>query len=402
MKILFLAHLFPLPLDSGGKIKSYHTLKALAAEHQVHLLTFTRHDNELDYLPDLVQICHGIDTVPLTRSRVASVTGFAGSVLQSSSFIIGRDYRMHMLERLQSVVNRFSPDVIHIDHLQMMPYVDLEGPYLTVLDQHNVESAIIRRIAQSSSSIPTRFAARIEWPKLEAFEIIACRSCDMVITVSEEDKSAILSLDPTIRNIHAVPIGVDIDYFLPIDTLPGSHNILTIGTMYWPPNVDSVIYFYKEIFPLIREKAPDCTLTIAGQRPASPIKALSADPAVSVTGYLDDIRDICRQCGVFIVPLRSGSGVRVKILNAMAMALPIVTTSVGAEGLEVESGRHLLIADTPQDFANAVTDVLTDSKLADSLGRRARQLACEKYSWSIIEKQLLGIYSEHLGRRPRK
>ncbi len=199
-----------------------------------------------------------------------------------------------------------------------------------------------------------------------------------VLTVSEEDKAAIRACDPSLSNIECVPIGVDVEHYQPVDRIADSHNILSMGTMYWPPNVDSMLYFAREILPLIKREVPDCALTIAGQRPVEAIRALASDPAISVTGYVDDDRAIAKDCGVFVVPLRSGSGVRVKILNALAMGLPVVATSVGAEGLDVVDGEHLLIADGPAEFAAAVVRALRGRELADGLADNGRRLVVEK------------------------
>lgn len=394
MKILFLAHLLPLPLDSGGKIKSFHTLKALASEHEVRLLAYTRGENEARLAPDLREVCAGVETVPLGRGKLRQACDLAAGLVSRKSFIVNRDFRAEMLRVYDAAVAEFRPDVVHIDHLQMARFVRFGGPYGTVLDQHNVESIIIKRVAETSRSMPMRLYAGIEWPKLQAYELDICRKCDMVLTVSDEDKATLLRLDSGIANIHSVPIGVDVDYFGKFERQTGSKNILSVGTMYWPPNIDSMLYFCRDILPLVAAKAPDCTLTIAGQRPARSIQALASDPRVKVTGYVDDMRKTAHECGVFIVPLRSGSGVRVKLLNAMAMGLPIVSTSVGAEGLDVVNGEHLLIADEPKDFARCVVELLGNPDLAEQLGRRAREMVCQKYSWEIVGRELLRLYGE--------
>lgn len=396
MKIIFLAHLFPLPQDSGGKIKSYHTLRALSERHETHVISFLRTRDEADRAPELESMCASVCAVPLVRGRLRYLSDAALSLAARRSFIVSRDFRREMARLVQERVERIRPDVIHIDHLQMAQFVDFDSAPKTVLDQHNVESTIIRRIAQTSPSQGMRLYARLEWPKLRAYELWACRKASLVTTVSDEDRIALQAMDPQLTHVHTVPIGVDTDYFRPVERSAGSVNILSIGTMHWPPNVESMLYFYKEILPLVRRQIPQCTLTIAGQQPVAAIRALAADPVVRVTGYVSDAREVARDCAVFVVPLLSGSGVRVKILNAMAMGLPIVSTSVGAEGLDARPGTAMLIADTPDGFARAVVEVMKRRDLADRLGREGRALVCEKYSWKIVGERLLALYDERL------
>jgi glycosyltransferase involved in cell wall biosynthesis len=147
---------------------------------------------------------------------------------------------------------------------------------------------------------------------------------------------------------------------------------------------------------MIKQKLPECTFTIAGQKPPRTVQDLARDPAVRVTGYVKDPRDVAAKCGVFVVPLRSGSGVRVKILDALAMGLPVVSTSIGAEGLAVKNGEHLLIADDAESFAEAVTTILNNKELAQNLGLRGRELVRQEYSWQVVEKRLLDVYESHL------
>lgn len=391
MRILFLAHLFPLPLDSGGKIKSYHTLRILSSAHEVYTVSYLRDEQEAQLVSELRKLGGGIE-VGLKRTKIKQILDLTSSILSGRSFIVSRDYRRQMHTSIKEAIETFKPDVIHIDHLQMAQFVDFGGPYRVVLDNHNVESLIIERIARTAASPPVRAYAALEWPKLRKYELDICRRSDFVLMVSEQDVDSLRSLDDGLGAVEAVPIGVDIDHFQPIERSSDLLNILSIGTMHWPPNVDSMLYFYKEIMPLVCERVPDCSLTIAGQKPVESIRALAGDKRVNIIGYVDDDRALSRQCGVFIVPLRSGSGVRVKILNALAMGLPVVSTSIGAEGLAVKSGEHLLIADTPNDFADAVADILTNREMAAGLGANGRKLVCEKYSWEGVGQRLLSLY----------
>ncbi|MGI6296552.1 MAG: glycosyltransferase family 4 protein [Armatimonadota bacterium] len=342
-------------------------------------------------IPELRKLGDGLE-VDLKRTKISQLADLTASIITGRSFIINRDYRSQMQQAIREAIAAFKPDVIHIDHLQMAQFVDFNGPYKVVLDNHNVESLIIERIAQTAENLPMRTYAAFEWPKLRKYELDICRRSDLVLMVSEQDVRSLKSLDDRLKSVQAVPIGVDVQHFQPIERMQGSQNILSIGTMHWPPNIDSMLYFYREILPLVSQQVPDCSLTIAGQKPVDSILALAEDKRVNIIGYVDDDRQLSRQCGVFIVPLRSGSGVRVKILNALAMGLPVVSTSIGAEGLAVNSGEHLLIADTPDDFANAVTKILTDREMADKLGANGRRLVCEKYSWERVGQRLLSLY----------
>jgi glycosyltransferase involved in cell wall biosynthesis len=401
MRILVLEHLLPVPMDSGAKLRSYCTLKALASRHELMMLSYVRTDEERAHLSDLRDICEPVELIPLARSRFRDGRDALSCLAMGKSFIITRDFRVQMLRALERAIADFRPDVIHVDHLQMAQFIGSDSACATVLDQHNVESTIIRRIAQTVRNPLARAYAGIEWPKLQRFELDACGRCDLVVTVSEEDKAELRRQRPTLNNIEVLAIGIDTDRFAPVDRNPNSRDVLFLGTMYWPPNVDCVHYFYSEILPIVRKSVPDCTFTIAGQRPEKSVVALGGDPAVQVTGYVDDVREVAANCGAFVVPLQAGSGVRVKILNAMSMGLPVVSTMVGAEGIEAVDGRHLLIADGPEQFAQAVVRVLSDPELASTLGRNARQLACEKYSWETVGTRALELYETHVAPRVR-
>jgi glycosyltransferase involved in cell wall biosynthesis len=268
-----------------------------------------------------------------------------------------------------------------------------------VLDQHNIEHRIPQRLAETAGLNPAiRWYAAREWPKLRAFEIAACRRADLVLTVSDEDRSGLIALAPDLApKIAAVPIGVDTDFFGRVQRRPESRTLLSIGTMYWPPNVDSMVYFCGEILPRIKKAVPDVRVNIVGARPSAAVRALAeADPSVQVTGSVPDVRDWAADCGAFIVPLRSGSGMRVKILNAMAMGLPVVSTSVGAEGIEVTNNQNIVIADGAEAFADATVRLLSDAALAGRLAEGGRRLMAERYSWDRVGERLLSAYANHV------
>jgi polysaccharide biosynthesis protein PslH len=398
-RLLFLAHLLPWPLEGGGQIKSYHFLKALSEDFDVTLLAFIRSESERASAEPLRELCAGgIELVVLPRGKTRDLALAGRSLLTRSSFLIGRDDCAPMHAAVSKLLTGRRFAALHVDHLQMASYVpaDTHGARV-VLDEHNVEYRIPQRLAETRKNPLVRAFLAAEWRRMRDFERVALRRADRTIAVSDEDRQVLQELAGVSSDtIECVPIGVDTAYFGDVHWEPGASELLSIGTMYWPPNVDAALYFYREIFPKIRRQMPESTLCLVGPKPTAEVLALASDPAVSVTGLVPDIRPWAQKCGAFIVPLRSGSGMRVKILNAMAMGVPIVSTTVGAEGIEVTDGEDILLADAPEAFAAAAVRVLTDPALARRLASGGRSLMERLYSWEIVGARLRAMYRELL------
>jgi glycosyltransferase involved in cell wall biosynthesis len=409
-KLLFLAHLLPWPLEGGGQIKSYQALCLLASHFEVTVLAFIRSNSERQNALPLQSLCKGgLQMVLLPRSRWRDMAAVGRAAATGGSLLISRDASPTMCAAVRVVLASEKFTAVHVDHLQMMQFVPPSGDPLlagtrVILDQHNIEHRILQRITQVGQGIPplVKCAARWDLPRLRKLEKAACVRADRVLAVSTKDSDAIRDLlgsDDAGGKVAVTPIGVDTDYFVPVTSrgdrhLPGP--ILSVGTMYWPPNVDAVKWFCEAILPLVRQDFPDALFQIVGTRPTQSVRALAAaqPDIVTVTGTVPDVRPYMAACGVFVVPLRVGSGMRVKILNAMAMGLPIVSTTLGAEGITVTQGKNILLADTADDFVEAIGQVLTYPALAERLGRAARDLVVERYSREISEQKLLRVYRE--------
>ena len=404
-KILFLAHLLPYPLDGGGQIKSYHTLRLLSECFDVTLCALIRREEERENVRHLESFCAGgIDTFLLRRGKLSNPVDALAALLKNRSFIVSRD----AVPELSAQVNftcgiaDTSPFVaIHVDHLQMAQFVprDIPSGIPVVLDQHNVEHRIPKRLSETLGANPVmRWYAGIEWRKLRDFELAAMRRADLTLAVSDEDRAAFVALAPDITpKVVTVPIGVDTDYFAVANRGADASDLLSIGTMYWPPNVDAVQWFVSDVLPLVREEKPDARLMVVGAKPTDAIIALGQrGSGVVVTGTVPDVRPFADTCGVFVVPLRSGSGMRVKILNALSMGLPVVSTTVGAEGIAVTHGENILLADTPRAFADAVLRVLNDRAFAERLGANGRRLMEAQYGWNAVGRQLWAAYDRVL------
>jgi glycosyltransferase involved in cell wall biosynthesis len=395
--LLFLAHLLPWPLEGGGQIKSYHFLKALAQDFDITMIAFSRSESEQESTGPLAPLCSGgVTLVPLARGRVRDLAVAARSALSGTSFLMERDNVAAMHRAVEAALAQKKFVAIHVDHLQMSSFVpkDTCGARV-VLDQHNVEHRIPQRMAATVRNPAVRLFASGEWRRLAEFEKRALERADRTIAVSREDQQIFQGMaEPVSDRIVAIPIGVDLEFFGSVAWRPGGTTLLSVGTMYWPPNVDGALYFYREIFPKIKQQMPEAVLQLVGPKPTPEITSLGDDPAVEVTGLVPDIRPYAAACGVFIVPLRSGSGMRVKILNAMAMGVPIVSTTVGAEGIEVTDGENLLLADGPQPFADACVRVLRDASLAAHLASGGRALMERRYGWETVGKELRDLYRE--------
>ncbi|MHB0913149.1 MAG: glycosyltransferase family 4 protein [Armatimonadota bacterium] len=380
MKILFLTQFSPYPPVSGGAVKTCRILTHLAERHEVSLVSYSRGSDEAEALSCLP--VHRMRHAHIDRSAARNVFDAARSLL-GESFIISRDRRMEM----QRVVDSLLPgqDLVYVDHLQMFQFVPQPAPCPVLLDEHNVEWRIIERFAHTGNPA-VRLFARIEWPKLQRYELAACRAANVVLTVSEEDRKTLLGAGVPGERVHALPIGVERE---PVPLDPGSRTIVTFGQMAWPPNADAVTWFARTIFPRVRAAVPDARFLVIGANPP-PI----AGPGIEVAGFVPDLRAAVAGAALFVAPLRVGSGMRVKIVDAMALGLPTVTTSVGCEGIPLTPGEHALVADIPEEFAKGIVRLLRDPKERERLAGSARAFVAERYSWGPILTRLDSLLAE--------
>ena len=398
--VLFLAHLLPWPLEGGGQIKSYHVLRQLSQAYDIKLLALTRKADEAQSVEPLREFCAlGVEIISLRRTKLSNLLAAGGALVTGRSFIVQRDNTPALRAAVARELATQRYVALHTDHLQMMQFVPETPPGVKViLDEHNVEFRIPQRLAQTSKNPVWRLYAHGEWKRLRRFEQAALRRADLTLAVSDEDRETLEDLAGAERGrIKTLPIGVDTQYFQACTRKTLSKTLVSIGTMYWPPNIDALCWFCSEILPKIQERESNTKLMIVGARPTPEVQALTANPAVTVTGSVVDVRPYGQDCGAFIVPLRSGSGMRVKILNALAMGLPTVSTTVGAEGIEVTDGEHILLADTADEFAAATLRLLSDPVLSARLAQNGRTLMEKHYGWDAIGARLRGYYAEVLG-----
>lgn len=395
MHILLLTQVLPYPPDSGPKIKTYHVLRYLAQRHTVHLVSFIRSGAELAYVPVLRQYCQDVRTVPIRRSRPRDGLAFARSLVDGRPFLVVRDDDPQMHRAVAEVMERAPIDAVHADQLTMAQYaLPLEGVY-RVLDAHNAVWTIFHQMARRAPFGPRRWALDLEWRKLRQYEGEIGRRFDAVTAVSEEDREALIEAGCPASRITVIPIAVDTEETRPVERAPGARGILHIGTMYWPPNIEGVLWFARRVYPRIRERLPDAPFFVVGARPPEEIRALEKEiPGVRVTGYVEDPTPWIRESGVFVVPLHTGSGMRVKILTAWAWEIPVISTTVGCAGIPVHPGEDILVADGEAEFAAAVLRVLEDRETAARLAAAGRRYAEEQFDWRVVCRKLDEVYAQ--------
>jgi sugar transferase (PEP-CTERM/EpsH1 system associated) len=392
------------PVDKGGKIRTYHMLKELKRDHHITYLTLDDGSADSNARELATEYCHELVCVPHKQREKFSV-GFyselAANLWSRLPYAI-KKYESPAMKREISACERVGGfDVMVCDFLAPAVNVPNDVSCPTVLFQHNVEAMIWKRHYQFQKNPVKRIYLYGQWRKMLAFERRACERFDCVVAVSPADRDVMEQYGA--NNVHDIPTGVDTDFFRPSKYNGRQrNNMVFTGSMDWLPNEDAISYFIDEIFPRIRQSIPGVTLTVVGRNPYPALLARSKrEPSIIVTGRVEDVRPYIDSATAYIVPLRIGGGTRLKIYEAMAMEKPIISTTVGAEGLPVHDGRELLLADTPEEFAAAVVRTLSDDRFAAELGNQAARLVRERFGWNQVAKSFGAICEQLLaGRGP--
>ena len=405
MKILFLTQILPYPPDSGPRVKTWHVLKYLAQRgHKITLLSFLRSEEE-PFLETVRGICHRVLTVPIKRSQLKDAGFFLRSQLTRRPFLVERDDSAAMRSLVREVVTTAPVDAIHADQLTMaqfaLPYRNTGRKPALIFDAHNAVWTVVERL---NATLPFyyRLPLVFEADRVKAYEARVVHEFDCTLAVAEPDaralREALREQYPAIpaeaAPITVIPIAVDTGVAHRVQPHPGSFNILTLGTLYYPPNADGIRWFLMEVFPVIRHALPQAKLTIVGKNPPADFlhAAKESRGSVVVTDYVPELDPYFADASVMVIPVRAGGGMRVRILEAFARGMPVVTTTVGLEGIEAEPGLDVLVADSPEDFAQSTIRLLADGNLQAQLSANGRHLAMEKYDWHVVLRQLDKVY----------
>ena len=387
MRILLLTETIPYPLDSGGRIKTYHTLRMLSSEHEVHCLAFIRNADQRAHLSRVREVCASVTLELVSRSLLRELAYVSRSLRTGLPYTILRHFEPASLAAVRRVSEQ-GFDLVYADHLSMMEYARRLN-LLVVHDAHNVEFEILRRHARRRRFSPLRPLLVREWRLVREYERLVYQKADLVFAVSEVDGQVIRRLAGKEGHVRVIPISVHVPAAQPTQPLTREPRLLFVGGLHWPPNLDAILHFARDTWPLVQRVVPAARLTVVGRDDVGAARALRRIPGFTLTGYVDDVSPYFAGSRALVVPLRAGSGMRVKILDAFARGLPVVSTPTGHEGIDVEPGVHLLSAADPAQFAREVARVLTDDRLADVLAAEARRLVEERYDVRAVSRALL-------------
>ena len=407
MNILFLTQIVPFPPDAGPKVKTYHVLRALVNQgHSVTLVAFVRPEEE-QHIPALEKICTAVYAVPIRRSRIADIGFMLRSYLTKRPFLIERDDLRPMQELVNKLVLEGNFHFIHADQLTMAQFAIRGASAFTdkkpkvIFDAHNAVWTIVERMQEQARWF-LKPVLGIETKRVKRYEGELLKTVDYVLAVTDVDKAGLeealsfsnVRKEERVAPITVIPIAVDTQQLQPIKRTPSSMNIVTLGTLHYPPNADGIRWFLNDVFPLVQGRVPAATLTIIGKNPPKDFldAAAHSPKALKVTGYVPELAPYFEKSAVMVVPVRAGGGMRVRILEAFAYAMPVVTTTIGLEGINAEPGKDVLVADTETDFANYVSGLLENVSLQNNLSVNGRILAMTKYDWQVVLSAMMPIY----------
>lgn len=380
-----------LPVHSGGDIRSFNIARQLARRHELTFVSYYDGAQDIDYdrqLSELFPASFCMGTGKSEGSMLGRSVDYVARLASPLPYAVGRFACKAVQQKLQQFFDEQKFDVAICDFLDAAVNFPSHLSTVSVLFQHNVETEIWRRHAATESNPVKRRMYAIEFRKMLRYESQAVRKFHHVIAVSEHDRSLMETWVEGSR-ITVVPTGVDLEQYKPdFSNEPASPIVMFVGAMDWEPNIDAMEYFCRQIWPAVLARVPDAKLRIVGRNPGERVHALSA-PSIEITGRVPSVAEHLREASVVIVPLRIGGGTRLKIYEAMAAGKAVVSTSIGAEGLDVHHGRDIVLADSLDSFSDAVSTLLHDDQARRKYQRAAAELAA-RYDWAVI--------GEHFGR----
>lgn len=397
MNILFVTFGLPWPPERGARIRDFNLIKQTSRYHDVFLLSLLDPTGQSPDTSALAPYCHWIETVePKRRKIIEHLQVIFSNIRHGRPLAVYDFFRQELAKKLVELLSDQDIDIVQFEHSFFAPYIDvLEKGYQgkTVLDFHNVGFQQYRRMAGLELGWGKKASFWIKSVLMRNWESLYARRFHHCLATSEIDATLLKTQAPGLK-VSVIPNGIDTSTNQLLDEPTACTTLLIIGTIGYPPNLDSVIYFCSEILPLIEQQIPEVRLMVVGHAPPKKVKELGKRPNIDVLGSVLDVLPCYQNACITVVPLRGGGGTRIKIIESMALGRPVVSTTIGCEGLNVVDGMHLLIGDSPSEFSNAVIRLLKDRPLRARIVANARSLVETYYDWEKIGGKLLGIYQE--------
>ena len=401
-RILYLTQVLPFPLNTGARVRQYYVLRHLSRSHEVTLVSFVRDDDKPEHIAHLRSLCQAVHTVPMKRSRWRDGRAVVKGLFTGLPIIIARDEIHAMQQTLARLRTNEAFEVVHADQVSMSQYgLNGKNPR-RVLDLHNAMYVVTQRLAAHERQPLKRLMTQHEAHALAQYEAQLCAKYDQVVFVTDDDRNLIekqiarFQVRGTDDRLHTIPICVDPAEKPLVEPIACPQRVTALGVMFWPPNAEGVEWFAREVWPSVHAQYPELRFTVVGKNPPDYLMRLNDQDNIEVLGYVPNLAQILAETAVFVVPLRAGGGMRVKILDTWCWGLPIVSTTIGAEGIEICNGENILIADTPQAFGQAVSKAYADRDLNRRLRRNGRLWVEEKYDWRHVYRAWDDVYARLL------
>lgn len=402
LNILWISHFVPYPPKGGCFQRNYNLIKEVSRDNDLYLIAL-RHKDKSTHpesetskaRSELEKLCKEVIIIDISSfSGLNIYINALKSLFNVNPLTVDLFKNKKVGDIIENLVGDTKFDVVHYDTISLCEYIKHSGNIPKILNHHGVESFMIRRRAGNEGNYLKKLYLLMEYYKLLKYEKNNCDKFFMNVTVSEDDKTMLQKISPG-SSIEVIENGVDVDYFKIEKKKTSTNRLIFAGRMDQYSNVDAVMEFCRNIWPHVTEKYPEMRFSIIGNNPPQKLLDIARnDERLEVLGYVDDVRPHFAEATISICPIRDGGGTRLKILDAMAMGMPIISTTIGCEGIDVVPGKDLLIADTPQEFLRGIDTLLHDEALRAEMGKHARTTIMNKYSWKIIGDKLNGYYRD--------
>jgi len=402
MKILFICKEFPHSKVIGGPIIIYNRLKYFSKKnHLVSLAAFSR-EEEKKYIPSVKSFCHDLKLVPIPPKRSTFKTTWDFFTAPVPNYFLRVHGSQNMAATIADMVQKDRYDFVIAEYSVMGQFIH-NNPLLPavrrIFSVHECYYLARLKAFRHNKFGPEKLKEAINLKGLKKYEFDMYRNADKVLTLTPQGKEELLEISPEL-DIAVVPHGVDVEYFSFSELEGKEKSLVFVGNYLHYPNVDAVLYFHKEIWPQLKSRLPEVKFYVVGQSPPPEIQNLSQDKSIIVTGRVDDVRPYLKKGRIFICPVRLGGGFRGKILEAMAVGRPIISTSLGAEGFPAVHRENIIRADTTEEFTQGILDLINDNRLYQKIRNSARQLVEEKYAWEKGVEIMEGVLEKMMAKKP--